>query len=126
MEQIKKYIEGWDKAKNPKPCNDPEFIKNFTEYLKESDPECWRFEGENHYCGYTAILHEDIMGFGDSNVNFEFAYCFDEPYGSIFVSVFTENHQGFWTPEYIKLKDGKAIEILTIIKVKSLHFTGFN
>lgn len=119
MEYINLYIYDWNKADAPKPVNEPEFIAAFTELAKDADFDQWGFYGENNYCGYTATLSEYSKYIPVRGLDFEFAY------GRDFVKVFTGNHNGFWTPEYIDLKGEAANELLAIIKDKLICWSGF-
>ena len=121
MKYIKDYIEKWNKEESPKPMNDLVFVAEFTKFAKNSDFDQWSFSGENGYCGYTATLHElpsHMQGLVPG-LGFEFAY------GKDFVKVFTDKHNGFWTPEYISLMGDDAMELLGVIKTKLNGWAGF-
>jgi hypothetical protein len=119
MDYIDEYIKEWNDAPNPKPQNNAEFIKEFTKFAKDSDFDRWEFDGENGYCGYTAVLHEHPPYLPVYGLGFEFAY------GRDFVKVFTNRHNGFWTPEYINLKGEDSKELISIIKDKLIGWAGF-
>ena len=112
MDEIKEYINIWDKIEGVKPTNDLVFITAFTEFARTSDIEQWDFRGENGYCGYTARVQEYPYYTPLRGLGFEFAY------DKNFVKVFTDKHNGFWTPEYISLEGDEAGALLSIIKDK--------
>jgi len=118
---MKEYLKKWESHDSPKPCNDTEFTSKFLDFIKSKPCDHWEFDGENHYCGYTAIVYEDnpdyCMG---RTLGFEFAYDKD------FVKVFTANHGGFWVPEYINLSGNDAKEILEVVREKLVEWAGFN
>lgn len=117
---IKEYLEKWNASEAPKPANDPGFIADFLSFLGSREVECFEFGGENHYCGYTAIVYEDNPRHCFGRVlGFELAYGVD------FVKVFTASHNGFWVPEYICLKGSDALPILAILKSKYLEWGCF-
>ena len=120
MEYVKEYIEKWNEAESPKPKNDGRFIAEFILFAKSSDADQWGFDGDNGYCGHTAVLHEHPQYIPVHGLVFEFAY------GMGFVKVFTGKHNGFWTPEYISLKDDDAAELIAIIKDKLNDWAGFD
>ena len=117
---LKEYIEKWHKIDGEKPCNEKEFISAFIEFIKSKDKDHFEFDGENHYCGFTATVYDEnpnyCMG---RTMAFEFAYDKD------FVKVFTAAHNGFWTPEYINLKGDDAKEILGVLKYQLIQWAGF-
>lgn len=119
MGDIKNYIAAWNKEE-VKPQNNPKFIGDFLEFAKGADFDHWEFDGENGYCGYTAILHEHPQHIPVYGIGFEFAY------GKDFVKVFTSRHNGFWTPEYIDLKGDDAKELLSVIRDKLTGWAGFD
>ena len=119
MKEIKSCIEKWNNN-NPKPQNDVQFITAFVEFAQNADFDQWSFTGENGYCGYTATIYEYPQSLPLVGLGFEFAY------GSTFVRVFTNQHNGFWVPEYINLKGEDAKELLCIIKESLNGWTGFN
>lgn len=119
MDYIKEFIEKWNNAESPKPANDLVFVASFTKFAKESDFDQWEFSGENYYCGYTARLSEYSSYVPVSGLGFEFAY------GKDFVKVFTDKHNGFWTPEYIDLKGVDAKALLDVIEEKLNGWAGF-
>ncbi len=118
MEYITEYIKNWN-TENPKPKNDLIFIAEFTEFARNSDFENWKFAGDNGYCGYTAFLSEYPDYIPVSGLGFEFAYSKD------FVKVFTDTHNGFWTPEYIDLSGVDAKPLIGVIKEKLNGWAGF-
>lgn len=105
------YVDKWRAIDGKKPSNDKEFAYYFLEYMIKSDCSLWSFEGENHYCGWTAYLFEDDSRWRNQ-FNFEFAY------GDDFVKVFDANNDGYWVPEYIDLKGGDAGLMLVTLKRK--------
>lgn len=117
---MKKYLEEWEKEESPKSVNNEKFIADFMEFMKSRDGDHYEFTGENSYCGHTAIIYDEnpnyCMG---RTLAFEFAYGID------FVKVFTADHNGFWTPEYISLKGGNAAPILAILFEKYKQWGGF-
>tara|TARA_R110000823_G_C15881781_1_gene495139 strand:+ start:798 stop:1169 length:372 start_codon:yes stop_codon:yes gene_type:complete len=118
---MKKYLAEWEEAESPKPVNNVKFIADFIEFMKSRDSDHYEFEGDNDYCGCTAIIWDEnpryCMG---RSMYFEFAYSND------FVKVFTGNHNGFWVPEYISLKGDDAQPILKILQDKFNQWGGFS
>jgi len=119
MKYINNYINIWNEENNPHEANDPQFIAEFTAFAKNSGSDQWEFEGDNGYCGHTALLHEHPAYLPVLGVGFEFAY------GKDFIKVFTNMHHGFWSPEYINLAGDDAAELLAIIKDKLNSWAGF-
>lgn len=123
LERIKAYIKQWDLEEGIKPKNDSAFIADFISYLQSRNSDHLEFEGDNDYCGHTAIIHEmDYMGrswSSSDNLKLELAYGVD------FVKVFTGNHNGFWVPEYINLKGGDAAPIIAALWIKFGEWGGF-
>lgn len=120
MDKIKNYILEWNKEEGIKPQNNPEFISNFLEFAKSADSDHWEFDGDNGYCGCTAILHEHPRQLPAYGLGFELAY------GKGFVKVFTGSHGGYWTPEYINLEGEAAKELLDVIRSKIIEWAGFD
>lgn len=118
MQDLKQYLKEWRDTEGVKPVNDPDFIAGFLQFAKASDFDQWEFSGDNHYCGFTAILYEHPVHLPVSGEVFEFAY------GRDFVKVFTGFHHGFWVPEYISLKGDDAIELLRVLKSKLNRWAG--
>jgi hypothetical protein len=117
---MKEYLIEWEKAGSPKPSNDKEFIKDFIAFLESKDKDHFEFDGENHYCGYTATVYEIEPSYClGKTLAFEFAYGID------FVKVFTAAHNGFWVPEYIDLKGDDATPILAILNKRFIQWGGF-
>lgn len=118
---MKEYIKSWREQEGVKEKNNPEFIASFTEYIDEIDLDCWSFQGENGYCGYTAYVYSCNRSYryGKSTLDFELAYSKD------FVKVFDAGNEGFWVPEYIDLKGREASKILSIVKSKLADWAGF-
>jgi len=118
---MKEYLDWWHKQEGQKPVNDKQFINDFIEFMKSKDKDHYEFDGENYYCGFTAIVYDEnpnyCMG---RSLAFEFAYNKD------FVKVFTANHNGFWTPEYIDLKGDDANPILAVLKDKFMSWGAFD
>lgn len=121
MKTIEDYLKHWESIEGTKPVNDDTFIELFIEFMRSKDKDHYEFTGENHYCGNTAIIHdvEPQYCLGKTNIGFEFAYSKD------FVKVFTSEHQGFWSPEYISLEGFEAKQILHILEMKFLEWGGF-
>jgi hypothetical protein len=117
---IKEYLKTWDASPSPKPCNDPEFIAGFLEFMRERDCEHYEFTGDNGYCGHTAIIYD---------IHPQYSYgrqmAFELAYGAGFTKVFTAHHNGFWVPEYISLKGGEAAPIISILHEKFIQWGGF-
>ena len=110
---IEEYIKKWDGFSGEKPINDPEFISLFIDFIKDKAGEYFEFEGDNGYCGHTALVYEVPIAHAFTRVmGFEFAYGLD------FVKVFTAYHEGFWVPEYISLTGNEAKPILSILNKK--------
>ncbi len=118
---MKEFIEKFNNTDGVKPVNDEKFISDFIEFMKSKDKDHYDFDGENHYCGFTAIVYDEeptyCMG---RTLAFEFAYDKD------FVKVFTANHNGFWVPEYINLNGEDAKPILDVLKNKFLSWGAFD
>ena len=118
-EKLKEYFNHDFAPLSELPTNDPGFISALTEFAKNSNHDQWEFEGENGYCGFTAILSEYPSYAPASGFSFEFAY------DKGFVKVFTGNHQGYWVPEYIDLRDNNAEPLLKMLREKLLSWAGF-
>ena len=117
---IEDYLKTWNEAENPKPCNDPVFIKMFVEFIGDRGSDHFEFSGDNGYCGYTAVVYEEDPRFSwGRGISFEFAYGLD------FVKVFTAQHCGYWVPEYINLQGGEAATIIGILNEKFIRWGGF-
>lgn len=117
---IKEYLKAWDESPSPKPCNDPEFIAAFLEFMHERDAEHYEFTGDNGYCGHTAKIYDIPPQYSFCRqMAFEFAYSVD------FVNVFTAYHSGFWVPGYISLEGKKAAPIISLLNEKFIQWGGF-
>lgn len=115
IENLKSQIENDSFQKNNK-----EFIADFIAFMKSKDVSHYEFEGDNDYCGFTALIHDIPPRYCyGRNVSFEFAYDKD------FVKIFTANHNGFWVPEYISLKCDEAKPILDILFERFKEWGGF-
>ncbi len=120
--RIESYIQEWKKFEmGCQPSNDFEFIKDFTSFLKQAPKENFRFTGDNNYCGYTAIVW-----MGDPSFEFCGITGFEIAYDKDFIKVFTAYHGGFIYPEYIRLYEDDAKELLDILKEKLIAWAGFD
>lgn len=120
--KIEKYVKEWHKfPMGVQPCNEPIFIKYFTDFLRQAPAKNFRFKGNNEYDGYTAILWV-----GDPSFEFCGITGFEIAYDKDFIKVFTAYHGGFIYPEYISLCKGEAKELLDILKEKLIAWAGFD
>ncbi len=120
--KIEKYVKEWHKfPMGVQPCNEPIFIKYFTDFLRQAPAENFRFKGNNEYDGYTAILWV-----GDPSFEFCGITGFEIAYGKDFIKVFTAYHNGFIYPEYICLYKDDAKELLDILRERCVDWAGFD
>ena len=99
FEELKKYIQDWQKVENIKPKNETKFIKLFISFLEQiEDDRDIEFEGEGAYFGKQVSigLHRATAG-TDQYLDFEIAYDNKQ------ISIYTGKHEGFWTPEYVRI-----------------------
>ena len=120
IERIKDYVENWNSQESPKESNNKIFIADFTSWIKTLDKDHWSFSGENYYCGFTATVNEYPLSIPVCGIGFEFAYRRAD-----FVKVFTDNHNGYYVPEYIDVQSHDAVELLEVIKSKFNEWGGF-
>ena len=120
IDSIKQYLRNWEEAPSPKPVNDSIFLEEFTKWAKTLDKDHWSFTGCNGYCGNTAVVNEYPSFVPAAGEVFEFAYSKNS------VKVFAGYHNGFWTPEYINLKDAEARSLLKVLEDKFMEWGGFN
>lgn len=118
--EISLYTAGWWSSEG-KDKNDPEFIRMFIEYLASiDDADDVILGGSGAYFGVECTVRKDRNHWGD--VGFEVAYSDTQ------ISVYTDNHQGFWVPEYIALgKDDEQFEpVIQAFKdmIKRLFYLG--
>ena len=94
---LKEYINNWNSLEI-KPENEYVFIDLFVDYLGSIDNHSdVHFEGEGAYFGKQVSVYKDRNYMGDNTFNFEIAY--DKNH----IRVYTGNHNGFWTPEYMDI-----------------------
>lgn len=97
---IEQYIDNWHKQEiGVRPQNEHVFIDLFIDFLKSiDDPNDVEFEGEGAYYGRQVNISKDRNYKIKRDFAFEIAY--DMSYK---ISVYTDRHEGFWYPEYIKM-----------------------
>ena len=97
---LEDYIAKWSSIDSVKPCNEQNFYELFTELLKSDlDDRDFEFDGEGSYFGKQVSLNiGSLYSWGFRNtLSFEIAYSNDR------IRVYTGNHNGFWTQEYIDM-----------------------
>lgn len=101
LDSIRVYIKNWNSVQygEVKPKNDSEFINLFISFLQDiAQEEDLSFDGEGAYFGkQVTINHERNSRYSDTLI------CFEIAYDSENIRVYTSNHHGYWTPEYIAL-----------------------
>lgn len=121
MKELKDYIAKWNENEGKKEVNNKEFIANFIGFIKSKGKDHFEFNGDNDYCGHTAIVYDDNPKYCyHGTMAFEFAYS------ATFVKVFNANHNGFWVPEFIDLQGGDAAPILAMLHEKFTQWGGFS
>ena len=97
---LEEYIRKWSSVDGIKPCNEQDFYELFTELLKSDlDDRDFEFDGDGSYFGKQVSL----------NVGSAYSWCFrntlsfEIAYSNDRIKVYTGNHDGFWTPEYIDM-----------------------
>lgn len=99
---LKTYIDNWRKIEEIKPKNEPTFIEMFIEFLNGVDDERdISFDGDGSYFGKQITVIQNWPYGSDRGYGFEISYC------SKIISVYTAAHDGYWTPEFIKLEIGE-------------------
>jgi len=97
------YVDQWNAINDiAKPQNEKTFIDLFYKlFLEDYDDREVEFNGQGSYFGYQVTLYPDSMyGKTHRNLKFEVAYNKEN------ISVYSANHNGFWYPEFIRLKKG--------------------
>jgi len=129
MNKFTQYMNEWIYTFNTFGCdkNDPLFIEHFTEWLASLTPDCFEFEGNNDYCGFTVQVYKSNPKYcwTVDNHLFEISYSGEHQDLSKLVKVYRANHNGFWVPEYIDLIGDDCDEILSIIKNNLEQWGGF-
>ena len=120
---MQEYIEAFDSVGN-QDVNDQQFIKEFTQWLSSLEADCFEFEGNNDYCGFTVQTYKECPKYSWDIDNHAFEISYRGSRSKI-VKVYTPNHHGFWVPEYIDLTGDECEEILDIIKTNLLQWGGF-
>ena len=115
LKELKEYIETWNAADNPKPCNEDIFVKEFLEIINNlEDERDISFDGDNAYGGKQITLRLNSFWYHDKDqvAWFEIAYSPD------YVKVYTAKHHGFryrsileWT---MIILDSKKCKVLCI------------
>lgn len=107
FEQLTNYIKGWKECKSPKPRNEKEFIVLFIDFLKSCNSDIHFEDRDIEFCGNGAYFGKQVRFIknytytaGDYYLSFEIAYNRNH------IRVYTANHNGFWTPEYLDLIEG--------------------
>lgn len=109
FEEIVKYVKDWNILEGVKPENNEHFILHFIILLNtmENDSDI-SFQGEGSYFGKQVGIAID-QSFGWSRplpeLTFEIAYSNRQ------IVVYSGNHNGFWHPPYISLKEGEPLFI---------------
>lgn len=121
--KLHEYITDWN-LKNIKPKNEDVFIDLFIEWLNSID-DCRDvvFDGEGSYFGrQVSIVKDSIYKIG-YDFGFEISYDFNHT-----ISVYTDKHNGYWWPEYIKLNKGddRFEEVALSLKRCLLNAFGLN
>lgn len=97
---LEDYISKWSSVDDVKPCNEQDFYELFTELLKSDlDDRDFEFDGDGSYFGKQVSLNVgSSYSWGSRNtLSFEIVYSNDR------IRVYTGNHNGFWTQEYIDM-----------------------
>lgn len=97
---LEDYIAKWSSVDGVKPCNEQDFYELFTELLKSDlDAQDFEFDGDGSYFGKQVSLNV-----GSSySYGFRNTLSFEIAYSNNLIRVYTGNHNGFWTPEYINM-----------------------
>lgn len=93
------YVDNWHKIEGIKPSNEPLFVLEFVELLKNfPDEREITFDGEGAYFGKQVTI-EPFSFYGKSarQLAFEIAYSND------IIRVYNADHHGFWNPEFINM-----------------------
>lgn len=102
MKILSEYISNWKQIEGIKPCNDPDFIEEFSKMLPKLETCDISYDGDGSYFGQQVSVVFGSYGMRpDRNLCFEIAYSQDE------IRVYDGNNEGFWTPEYLSLKKGQ-------------------
>jgi len=112
-EVLEKYIEKWEAVEGIKPKNQKVFIDSFIEFInKLDDCSVFSFDGEGSYFGKQLSIRRDFF----SEFDLSFEICFDEKT----LSIYTGNHDGLWTPEYVLMssRHKRFDELMGVIKNK--------
>ncbi len=101
MDKLKEYIKEWRAIIGIKPMNDVVFIEGFCTLLNGLETEDLSFYGDGAYFGKQVIIeYNNNYRYPDGDLRFEVAYSKEQ------IRVYTASHEGFWTPEYIRLCKG--------------------
>lgn len=92
------YISDWLAIDNIKPKNEDFFIDNFILFIRGID-DCndFQFEGDGSYFGKQVSITKDRPYTHRQLLSFEICYNGNN------ISIYTGNHNGFWTPEFVNM-----------------------
>ncbi|SDZ81843.1 hypothetical protein SAMN05192529_102116 [Arachidicoccus rhizosphaerae] len=125
-ETLIEKIKEWQSIEGLKPVNDKGLIASFIDFMWPKDEkeftDMWiEFNGDGSYFGKQLTMTEDARYVRpDPLLNFEISYSTEQ------ISIYDGNHNGFWTPEYIKLKrgDDSFLQLREAIYKRIGDFTG--
>jgi hypothetical protein len=89
------YLKEW-RGQIVKPCNEESFIQFFKNLLMITDESDIEFHRNNCYDGKEISIVPNRFYFG-SCISLDVVYCKD------FLKVFTSEHNGYWTSEFISV-----------------------
>jgi hypothetical protein len=122
--ELLEYIEHWNKIDGIKPQNEPKFIELFIDFMQSLDDSGdIDFEGDGSYFG------KQIKVYKDRNYSRHYGYGFEIAYCDSIISVYKDNHEGFWTPEYIRVRnveDNDFHKVKSVIKETMLRLMGLD
>lgn len=126
-EKLISLLKDWNSIEGIKPVNDKDIIESFIKFFWPDDEkefvDMWiTFEGDGSYFGKQISMEEDNRWEmkPDDLLSLEISHSQDK------ISVYTGNHHGFWTPEYIKLKRGDPyfLQLRESLYKRIADFTG--
>lgn len=93
------YVSNWNSIEGVKPKNEKLFLDYFLLLINNyPDEREVNFDGDGSYFGKQITLEPfSFWGRGNQNISFEIAYNDNN------ISVYTKNHNGYWTPEFISM-----------------------
>lgn len=98
MKEFENYIKAWKSVEGTKPCNEDFFIDEFIKFIRDfDDSRDISFDGDGSYFGKQVTIQGDSVYKPNPYLHFEISYSETK------ISIYTGRHEGYWTPEYVRM-----------------------